>query len=49
MTLPTQSELFSPRDALMDAGATVTSASLSPDPIQGMRHAEKGLTITPMR
>lgn len=42
-----QSELFSPRDALMDAGATVTLASLSLDPIQGMLHAEKGLTITP--
>lgn len=42
-----QSELFSPRDALMDAGATVTLASLSLDPIQGMLHAENGLTITP--
>ncbi len=42
-----QSELFSPRDALMDAGAQVTLASIALDPIQGMLHAEKGLTITP--
>lgn len=42
-----QSELFSPREELMDAGAQVTLASLSPDPIQGMLHADKGLTITP--
>ncbi len=42
-----QSELFSPREALMDAGATVTLASIKTDPIQGMKHDEKGETITP--
>ncbi len=42
-----QSELFSPRDALKDAGMTVTLASIALDPIQGMLHADKGLTITP--
>ncbi len=42
-----QSELFSPREALMDAGATVTIASIKMDPIQGMKHDEKGETITP--
>ncbi|OYX38873.1 MULTISPECIES: type 1 glutamine amidotransferase domain-containing protein [unclassified Sphingomonas] len=42
-----QSELFSPREALMDAGAQVTLASIALEPIQGMLHAEKGLTITP--
>jgi len=42
-----QSELFEPRQALLDAGAKVTLASLSTDPIQGMKHDEKGDTITP--
>jgi protease I len=42
-----QDELFSPREALMDAGAHVTLASIGLEPIQGMLHAEKGLTITP--
>lgn len=42
-----QSELFEPRQALLDAGAQVTLASLGTDPIQGMRHDEKGDTITP--
>jgi protease I len=42
-----QSELFQPRQALLDAGAQVTLASLKTDPIQGMEHDEKGDTITP--
>lgn len=42
-----QSELFEPRQALIDAGATVTLASPAADPIQGMKHDEKGDTITP--
>ncbi len=42
-----QSELFQPREALLDAGATVTLASIGREPIQGMEHAEKGETITP--
>jgi len=42
-----QSELFEPRQALLDAGARVTLASLGTDPIQGMKHDEKGDTITP--
>lgn len=42
-----QSELFDPRQALIDAGAQVTLASLKTDPIQGMKHDEKGDTITP--
>ncbi|MFP5433543.1 MAG: DJ-1/PfpI family protein, partial [Alphaproteobacteria bacterium] len=42
-----QSELFDPRDMLMKAGATVTLASPESDPIQGMKHDEKGDTITP--
>jgi protease I len=42
-----QAELFDPRQALLDAGAKVTLASLSTDPIQGMKHDEKGDTITP--
>ena len=42
-----QSELFGPRDALIDAGVSVTLASLGTDPIQGMKHDEKGETITP--
>lgn len=42
-----QSELFGPRDALRDAGASVTLASIKMDPIQGMEHDQKGATITP--
>jgi protease I len=42
-----QAELFEPRQALLDAGAKVTLASPSTDPIQGMKHDEKGDTITP--
>jgi len=42
-----QSELFEPRQALLDAGVKVTLASLSTDPIQGMKHDGKGDTITP--
>lgn len=42
-----QSELFKPREALIDAGVQVTLASLATDPIQGMNHDEKGETITP--
>jgi protease I len=42
-----QSELFKPREALIDAGAKVTLASNKSEPIQGMEHHEKGATITP--
>jgi protease I len=42
-----QSELFDPRQALIDAGAEVTLASNKSEPIQGMKHHEKGRTITP--
>lgn len=42
-----QSELFDPRQALIDAGAEVVLASPEADPIQGMKHDEKGDTITP--
>jgi protease I len=42
-----QSELFEPRQALLDAGAEVTLASPARDPIQGMEHDRKGDTITP--
>jgi protease I len=42
-----ESELFEPRQALIDAGATVTLASPATDPIQGMVHDEKGRTIVP--
>ncbi|MFD1106925.1 type 1 glutamine amidotransferase domain-containing protein [Sphingobium olei] len=42
-----QSELFEPREKLIEAGATVTLASPGTDPIQGMEHDEKGDTITP--
>jgi protease I len=42
-----QSELFQPRQKLIDAGAKVTLASPATDPIQGMQHDEKGDTITP--
>lgn len=42
-----QSELFDPRDAMIAAGAKVTLASPDMKPIQGMKHDEKGDTITP--
>ncbi|BBF68090.1 MULTISPECIES: type 1 glutamine amidotransferase domain-containing protein [Sphingomonadaceae] len=42
-----QSELFEPRQALLDAGAEVVLASPGTKPIQGMKHAEKGDRITP--
>ena len=40
-------ELFKPRQALIDAGATVTLASIATDAIQGEKDGEKGDTITP--
>ncbi|MBN8813840.1 MAG: type 1 glutamine amidotransferase [Sphingomonas sp.] len=40
-------ELFKPRQALIDAGATVTLASIKIDPIQGEKGGEKADTITP--
>jgi protease I len=40
-------ELFKPRQALIDAGATVTLASIKTDPIQGEKGGEKADTITP--
>jgi protease I len=42
-----QSELFDPRQALLDAGAKVTLASLFLDPIQGTIQDEKADTIAP--
>lgn len=42
-----QSELFRPREALIDAGVEVTLASIKTDPIQGMKHDVKGDTIMP--
>lgn len=43
-----QDELFKPRQALIDAGAQVTLASIKTDPIQGMIHdSEKAEQITP--
>ncbi|KQM97880.1 peptidase C56 [Sphingobium sp. Leaf26] len=42
-----QSELFDPRHALLDAGAEVVLAAPDMKPIQGMKHDEKGDTITP--
>ncbi len=42
-----ESELFDPRQALLDAGATVTLASIKIDPIQGEKGGEKTKTITP--
>lgn len=42
-----QSELFEPRQHLLDCGAEVTLASIKQEPIQGMKHHEKGATITP--
>jgi protease I len=40
-------ELFKPRQALIDAGAKVTLASISTDPIQGEKGGEKADTINP--
>ena len=42
-----QDELFKPRQALLDAGATVTLASIKTDPIEGEKGGEKGDSITP--
>jgi protease I len=43
-----ESELMKPREALMDAGATVTLASIKTDPIQGMEgDVTPASTITP--
>ena len=42
-----QDELFKPRQALIDAGAQVTLASLGTDPITGEKGGEKGDSITP--
>lgn len=42
-----QAELFEPRQALLDAGVQVTLASISTDPIQGMKHDQKGDMVTP--
>jgi protease I len=43
-----EAELFEPRQALLDAGAQVTLASIGTDPIQGVvNDSEKGRTITP--
>ena len=42
-----QSELFKPREALLNAGATVVLASNKSEPIQGMEHDARGSTITP--
>jgi protease I len=42
-----ESELFEPRQALLDAGADVTLASLKTDPITGEKDGEKGKSITP--
>ncbi|KQN91607.1 peptidase C56 [Sphingomonas sp. Leaf67] len=43
-----ESELFDPRQALLDAGAQVTLASIRTDPIQGVvNDSEKARTITP--
>lgn len=43
-----QDELFKPRQALLDAGAKVTLASIKTDPIRGVvNDSEKGESITP--
>ncbi len=42
-----ESELFEPRQALLDAGAQVTLASIKTDPITGESGGEKGRSITP--
>ena len=41
-----QSELLEPRKALLAEGATVTVVSLKTGKIQGMKHDEKGDTVT---
>ncbi len=42
------SELFEPRQALLDAGAKVTLASIKTDPIKGVKHdSDPARTITP--
>ncbi|MES2097112.1 MAG: type 1 glutamine amidotransferase domain-containing protein [Pseudomonadota bacterium] len=40
-------ELFQPRQALIDSGATVTLASIALDPIRGEKNGEKADSITP--
>ena len=43
-----ESELFAPRQALLDAGAQVTLASIGTEPIQGVKNdKEPGREITP--
>jgi len=43
-----QDELFKPRQALLDAGVTLTLASITTDPIRGVvNDDEKGESITP--
>jgi len=42
-----QSELFEPRQALLDAGVQVTLAAPKSDPITGEKGGEKGESITP--
>lgn len=42
-----QSELFDPRDQLIGAMADVQLAAPGMDPIQGMKHHDKGATISP--
>lgn len=42
-----QDELFGPRQALLDAGAQLTLASLKTDAITGEKGGEKGDSITP--
>lgn len=42
-----QDELFKPRQALIDAGATLVLAAPTMSPIQGEKHGEKGDSITP--
>jgi len=42
-----QTELFGPRERLLDLGADVRLASPETKPIQGMQRQEKGETITP--
>lgn len=42
-----ESELFEPRQALLDAGAQLTLASIKTDPITGESGGEKGKSITP--
>ena len=42
-----ESELFGPREALLDAGATVVLASDTTDPILATVHDEPGKTIKP--